>query len=355
MKNDNSVMDEVHDLYESQGAPYSAIFEITYKCGLKCFHCYNQPEQKAELTTQEAIKALGQLAGLGCIHLTFSGGECFCRRDWEELFLEARRLGFAINVITNGTLITPNIARKLKNLRVSEVNVSVYSLDHTIHDNFTGSSRSLAKTLKGIDHLLGQGVRVNIKCVLTRDTVTGYRDIIDYCKSKNLTWQFDTRLIPRYNGDQELIEKHLTHDQLLGLYQDSDVFHIISEPGIKPASGEILNCHNSQITCSAGRTTLSIDPYGNVYGCVQLQDTAGNIKEQDLAVIWASSPQFKSLRAVVPADLKECFNCAHRAHCARCPALVIKEGGELYGPSRYACEMAGVVEAVIKTRGRKKS
>ena len=94
-------------------------WELTYRCNERCTHCYLDvmpPSAKVpgELSTEEAKRLVDDLARLGGLTITFSGGEIFVRSDIFELSAYARKKGFAIRYFTNGILIKPEIADKIR-------------------------------------------------------------------------------------------------------------------------------------------------------------------------------------------------------------------------------------------------
>ena len=96
--------------------PESATIELTYGCNLRCVHCYNPTHRilPQELTTEEVFSILQQLADLGVLKLSFTGGETFSRPDALAIFREAKLLGFVLYLITNATRITEVVADELQ-------------------------------------------------------------------------------------------------------------------------------------------------------------------------------------------------------------------------------------------------
>ena len=95
--------------------PLSGSLELTFRCNLRCVHCYldgqhtPSPEQH-ELTTSEITDIIDQIVAEGCLWLLLTGGEPLVRPDWKEIYLYAKRKGLIITLFTNGTLLTPEDA-----------------------------------------------------------------------------------------------------------------------------------------------------------------------------------------------------------------------------------------------------
>jgi MoaA/NifB/PqqE/SkfB family radical SAM enzyme len=99
--------------------PFSCHFDLTYRCNLNCVHCYLVKEDRPEL---------------GTLYLSFSGGEIFTREDFFEIAEYARKLHFALRLLTNGTLIDEESADRVAALNPDLVAISIYSATPEIHD-----------------------------------------------------------------------------------------------------------------------------------------------------------------------------------------------------------------------------
>lgn len=117
-------------------------WNVTKRCNLYCEHCYREssPDEEVdgELTTEEGKKLLRDMkkAKLGTI--VFSGGEPLLRPDIYELIEYASSLGMMTLMGSNGTLITPEIARELKTSGLKAIAISIDSLENQVHDDFRG-------------------------------------------------------------------------------------------------------------------------------------------------------------------------------------------------------------------------
>ena len=145
-------------------APLYVAWEITHRCNARCLHCYSASGPDAstdsELTTRQALSVIDQLAEAGLLMLAFSGGEPILRKDWESLVVHAVRRGLGVNVGTNGSTITPGIARRLNELGVKSVTVSIDSHRPDVHDHFRQFSGLFWKATEAVRLLVEAGVRV---------------------------------------------------------------------------------------------------------------------------------------------------------------------------------------------------
>ena len=97
-------------------APFLVVWDFTHKCNLRCKHCYSNSgaASEAELTTEEALDVVDQLADFGVTALAFSGGEPLSRKDFFEVATHAAKRGLYVSVATNGTLLTKENVNRLK-------------------------------------------------------------------------------------------------------------------------------------------------------------------------------------------------------------------------------------------------
>ena len=134
--------------------PFEAMIELTYGCNLRCVHCFNPTHQaKGELATRQITAILDQLAEVGCFQVGFTGGEIFTRRDVFEILAYAKTKGFAVTVLTNATLITPERADRLKAIRPHSIEISIYGATRETYERVTRIPGSFQHFLTGVQLL----------------------------------------------------------------------------------------------------------------------------------------------------------------------------------------------------------
>jgi len=271
----------------------SALFELTFVCNHACSFCYNCPSGQREMTTAEICDALRKLAEFNVLYLTLSGGEPLVRKDFFEIGRAARALGFAIRIYTNGYLIDQAMAKKIKQIvNPLEMEISVHGAHPQTHDKLTCVPGSLARLIEGVRHLRAEGIKVNLKCPVTRNNQDEVLAIERLAGELGAHIQFDVVITPRDNGDKDPLALMAT-DEFLEKYWNDDAYATARKERVpqprRDAPGEAV--------CGTGRSGLAIDPYGNIYPCVQLRRKAGNIKELNhLQEMWATSPVLIEVR-----------------------------------------------------------
>jgi MoaA/NifB/PqqE/SkfB family radical SAM enzyme len=177
-----------HMLQFSSDARPLVVWNVTNRCNLRCKHCYISAEDRAysdELTTQEAKSFINDLAEMKIPVLLLSGGEPLIRPDVFELGRYATNLNLRVVVSTNGTLITPQVARKIKDAGIQYVGVSVDGLPDT-HDRFRGMKGAFDKAIAGIRNSLDAGVKAGMRMTITADNNDDLPGVFDLVEKEGI-------------------------------------------------------------------------------------------------------------------------------------------------------------------------
>ncbi len=319
--------------------PLDAIWELTYRCNLKCRHCYVLQSAENELNTSECMDVLKQLANAGVLFLTFTGGEPFLREDIFDLIAEARRLKFAVTVFTNGTLLGKEECKRLAEQKLQSVEISVYGAGDKTHDSITGVQGSYNSTMKAVEYLIESGARVVLKTCIMRENIDELPKLSYFCQQRGLRFRWSTFLSPLNNGDMSEIEKMRLTDAELRSILEKDFAGEEIESDFIQTDDSVIEL-NRMIPCSAGHTTFGILPDGTVLPCPQFVRGSDNIRDKSLIDIWRNSPEFRKIRQITAADFSVCNKCRAKSYCFRCQAVALLEDGDLFGPSSESCREA---------------
>lgn len=164
------------------------VWNVGRRCNLHCVHCYSQSrdqEYPGELNHEEGLRLIDDLAAFGAPVLLFSGGEPLMRPDLFELIARAVGRGMRAVVSTNGTLITPETATRLKDAGLSYVGISLDGLEE-INDRFRGQPGAFRRTLEGVRNCQAAGVKVGLRFTMTRRNVRDVAGIFDLIRAEGL-------------------------------------------------------------------------------------------------------------------------------------------------------------------------
>ncbi|HEY7576733.1 MAG TPA: radical SAM protein, partial [Acetobacteraceae bacterium] len=153
-------------------APLYVAWEITHRCNARCLHCYSasgpDADRSNDLSVDEGLRLIDQLADAGVMVLAFSGGEPMLNPHWRTLVGHAKARGLATNIGSNGSCITERTADEIKVLGVQSVTVSLDSLLAQTHDHFRQCQGLYQRAIRAIQLLVARGVRVVVGFTPTR-------------------------------------------------------------------------------------------------------------------------------------------------------------------------------------------
>lgn len=190
------------------------VWNITRACNLKCVHCYNDSgvgKTANEVTTQQAKAVLDDLSEFGVPSVLFSGGEPLMRPDLFELIEYAGQLGLRTVISTNGTLITADIARKIKQAQVSYVGISLDGIGQ-INDKFRGVTGAFDRAVEGIRNCQQAGIRIGLRLTLTKRNVEDLEKLFDFLEKEGIERACFYHLVPSGRGSA-IAGDDLTHAQ----------------------------------------------------------------------------------------------------------------------------------------------
>jgi radical SAM protein with 4Fe4S-binding SPASM domain len=327
---------------------FSVHWELTYRCNLRCTHCYvvkpGDPGFSVpgpELSTEECKDIIDQLADENALSITFSGGEPLTRPDFFDVARYAQSKRFAVRILTNGTLITSPVADELAALNPVRVEMSVYGAKAETHDSITQVPGSFERTMRAFRLLSERGVSTAVKTPLMKENIRQFSKIRALAEELGAIFRYDITITPKDNGCRSPLQHRLSDEDLLRLFRQE----------VAPERWKPIRLKADDHVCNSGRNIITIDPYGEVFPCVQVRMPAGNLRQELLRAIWRESPVLWRMREITWARFPACSSCELREFCVRCPGLALLEDGDLFGPSSVACRQARLRRQVLKEKG----
>jgi len=347
-----SLMQAMNERALALGVPLGVHLDVTYRCNERCVHCYLEHDDHGEMTTTEIKDVLDQLADAGTFFLTLSGGEVLMRRDFFEILEYARRLLFNVRIKTNGVMIGKAEARRMRQLGVEQVQISIYSRHPEIHDSITKLPGSLQRSIAAIRFLKSQGLKVAIANVLMTSNLGEHAGVQALAAELGATYTLDPTITPKIDGDTSILRFRIPGLELDNVFHDKNLVGNVEEFCAPPPlpGDDVLD----GLPCSAGHTAAYITPYGDVFPCVQFPLPSGNLRRQRFISIWRDSPQLNDVRSIRARDLPVCSTCSHVGTCTRCPGLAYMEGN-MRGPSTADCEKSFHRTGVSSANMRRKA
>lgn len=302
-------------------------WHITHMCNLRCSHCYQQ-EYQSHTPTEQLYGILDKicrfLEGKTCIgQINLTGGEPLLHPEFFPLAREIRNRGFRLGILTNGTLIDGELARKLAGLEPVFVQVSLDGNEQT-HDAIRGGG-SFRRTLAGIDLLKKHRIRVLVSFTAQKENYREFPELAAICRKHRVDKLWWDRVVTDNERDRE--EKALSTGEFLRLTETAAALN--RKYRRLDGSSTVENCRALQFLgcekstagyrCSAGRNLLAILADGTVMPCRRLPLELGNVLEQELEEMISSAPVMGRLRqSSFPPECSGCrklFACYGGAKC----------------------------------------
>jgi len=308
--------------------------ELTFACPVQCSYCSNPLElsasRKNELSTEDWIRVMRQARKLGAVQLGFSGGEPLVRTDLEELVIEAKSLGYYINLITSSIGLTAEKITTLKEAGLGHIQIS-----------FQGSNRESNKLLGGTDsfdhkvamtkEVIKQELALGLNFVLHRQNLHQVEEFLTMAQSVGAEfvelancqyygWGLHNRehLLP---SQEQLIEAERVTNEFRKKYKgDMDIFFVAPDY----YDDRPKKCSNGW-----GTTFMTVNPEGEVLPCQAAKVIPGlefpNVRDHDLKDIWNNSDLFNRFRGTdwMTEPCKSCPEKEIDLGGCRCQALML--------------------------------
>ena len=390
--------------------PRLIFWEVTKGCNLRCIHCRATATELMspnDLPTGKALNIISQIADFGNPILVLSGGEPLFRHDIFQLAEYATSRGLRAALATNGTMVTKDIAQKIKDSGIKRVSISLDGAHATTHDTFRGIPGAFDAAIYGMKNLQQLGVSVQINTTIARHNAHQLPEVLTLARSlgadalhtfllvpvgcgvdiaaeqmvppdeyeRMLNWFYDQSL----SGDIELkatcaphyfrvLRQRRAADRMAGRAPAAppSVAHhgaigptdmmmpgstgISLKPGGGPPAGHTGHPGDMNAMtkgCLAGTGVCFISHEGEVFPCGYLPAIAGDLRKQSFAEIWNDSEVFGMLRD--DDNLKgKCGCCEFRHVCMGCRARAFAATGDYLAEEPFCIYQPGTSNQMVR-------
>ncbi len=316
------------------------VWEMTDRCNLKCIHCHAFGGEEAsydELTKEEGMALIDQIASLDIRSFVFTGGEPLLREDLFELIAYAKSTGFTVFIATNGTLITKEVAKLLREFDVGVV-IGLDGMNPEIHDSIRGVKGAFDAVIEGIENCIAENLYLHLNIVAAMRNFDEIERIIDYGDKIGVYSYFIYNFVPFGRGE-EIRDYALGNDDFktlldLILKKQREVKAIIIPVASPEYWAYVLQSrgiHSRKLInflgrffggCLAGKGMMYIKPNGDIWACPFLSVPAGNVRKEGLDRIWENLETFGYDNA--NRD-NECDGCEYEPVCGGCKTRMRSE------------------------------
>jgi len=333
-------------------------WELTARCNLKCCHCRAEATDNfvaGELTTDEILSVARDIRKAGDPIMILTGGEPLVRKDFFDIAKACVGMFSRVALATNGTIVDDEMARRIVEVGIQRVSVSLDGAKASTHDAFRGVPGSFDATVRGYDAMARAGASLQVNATVAKHNIDEVEELLNFVLARKAAAFHVFALVPVGCGAQISDDARLSSQQmeefLRWLFAKSielrDRIHIKAtcapqyyrimrevsrEKGIAmPGHGHGGAGHGAAghggtsgmqaMTrgCLAGSAVCFISRTGDVQPCGYLPLCVGNVRKQPFGEIWRNSEVFNALRN--PAQLKgKCGTCGYRVVCEGCRA-----------------------------------
>ena len=302
-------------------------WNTTNACNLKCAHCYRDAGAKAadELSTAEAKKMLGEIARAGFKIMIFSGGEPLMRSDILELVEFAASQGMRPVFGTNGTLITPEMARALKAAGTMGVGISLDSLDSAKHDRLRGEAGAWEGAVRGMENCRAAHLAFQVHTTVMDWNADELEAMTDFAVQKGAVAHHFFFLVPTGRAatiEEESLRAEQYEAVLTRIMEKQKTVDIELKPTCAPQFLRIAAMMGVETRfrrgCLAGLAYCIINPRGKVQPCAYLAQEVGDVRKTPFDEIWRTSEVFQKLRTLTYGG--GCGACDFKRACGGCRA-----------------------------------
>ncbi|MBN1571638.1 MAG: radical SAM protein [Deltaproteobacteria bacterium] len=341
-------------------------WEITRSCNLACDHCRASSEMgpyPGELTTEESLRLIEDIAAFSSPIVILTGGEPLMRKDVSEIARAGTELGLRMVLATNGTLLTRERARELLGAGIKRVSISIDGKDAKSHDDLRGVPGAFAGAVFGVESAKAEGLPFQINTTITKRNMGELSEIEDLVRRLGAVAHHLFLLVPTGRG-RDMAEDSLDGEEYERILKDIcryereaphevkvtcapqymrikretaaiDGVDIDSKGrGDKPAHGHPGGSGDLSAStrgCLGGISFLFISHGGDTQPCGYLEVSGGSVRERPIREIWEKSELFLRLRDYSLLTGK-CGRCEYVDVCGGCRARAYYHHGDYLAP-----------------------
>ena len=326
--------------------PLEGNIDLSYRCNNNCRHCWlriapGAPEKQQELTLDEIKTIVDDARSMGCRQWNISGGEPMLRPDFPEIFDYITHKSISYSINTNGTLITPGIAKLMK--RKGAKMIALYGATAEVCDHITRNPGSFEATMRGFRYLKEAGAGFIVQVIPMRDNYHQLDDMITLAESLSRHWRIGAPWLYLSSCHDPEINEEIKRQRL----DPRDVIEL-DKPDVSFDESRSHYSHRNGddrlfASCITGRRDFHIDPYGMMSFCsfVKGPDLRYDLRKGNFKEGWEEF--IPSLAGKVRGGkeyLENCGSCERRNDCRWCPVYGYLEHGRFSARVEYLCVVA---------------
>jgi radical SAM protein with 4Fe4S-binding SPASM domain len=283
---------------------------------------------------------LDELVAAGTLWILYSGGEIFARKDFLDIYTEAKKRGFLITLFTNGILINERIADHLAKYRPFAIEITLYGATRETYEKLTQKPGSYDRCMRGIQLLLERNLPLKLKTVPTTINQHEVYEMKHLAESLGVPFKFDPLVNPRIDCSQSPLAVRLSPEQVVALeFRDlerKEEYRRLAKRDMEAARK--VSTEKQRYTCGGGMNACAVDPTGTMTICVISHQQGYDIRKGSFQEGWDGPLQ--EIRTQPRTRATICDGCQIKTFCSMCPANGELENGDPESPVDFLCQVA---------------
>lgn len=336
-------------------APLSVYLNVTNECNLRCIYCSadSGTPYSNELSLEEIYGVIDSLREAKVFHVTVTGGEPFVRKDIFLILEKLVQSRIKVGIISNGTIVTDEIVRRLVSLKIDEMRVSLDATSPEANDAARGHA-AFRRAYRGVKVLLDHGIRPTILVTVNKFNYDQVETIVEDLKKldvQHVAFNLVSAVgrgvctYPVLNLSQEQLNEFADLIRVVKAehkgFVKEDFLHWFALPKrlddyMRKQGDGASQVQKKMLPCGAAKTQCAITADGYVVPCNKFTDYhCGNLRENSFLNIW-NDTQMGKIRALAQestTDAHGCNECRYSPVCSGgCRAEAFLHYGDIEAP-----------------------
>lgn len=345
---ENEINSYLHNLEKTayeQTIPFKGTFELTPRCNFNCNMCYVhlKPDEIQKIgreRTKEEWIALAEAAkNAGVMELTLTGGEVFVMPDFKEIYEEIAKMGFLIQIFSNGYLLNEDTVKWLAKWPPKVVRFTLYGASDETYQSICGIPDGFSRVKQSVELLKQYKIPLYLSFMITKENRQEFNAMYEFAQENGLRFTHSNQLINPVRGASADAKAHQTERELPPLEIIKELRKRVHKYPKKPCSNYLELCGNY-------RRGFCITWNGNMQLCAFLSQPSIPVDSNNFM------KAFKSLCLELNQlkQPKKCNTCQYEQYCDRCPGILYAEAGDLKKEAKTICERARYNYAIYKKK-----
>ncbi len=295
--------------------PLAMSFDVTNNCNFRCCHCYVKhtfTSEKDMLPFELISRLIMEMADYGVATIYLTGGEPFLRPDFLDIVELAIKYNIDVHIKSNGSLISEEDIIRMRNLEISDIQISIYGMSNKEYQMVTGSKDEhiFDKVMCNVKRMLDNGLDVKLRYIVLKQNYGGCVEFVKMCREMGLK---DTQYYHSFDIHPNSGCDMTPLNYAISVKEQKELLHALAKID-KEYVNKLYHFPKKYRKCNVGRNTIHVCSDGNVVPCPGFSISIGNVYRDSFIDIWEKSVKLNELRDL-PEEETPCYDCKDNVYC----------------------------------------